>query len=312
VRFLICGIGSIGQRHYKNLRDLGHEVAVCRSGKGGYNEEFIKKFFVDEDDAGRPVTVYTDVFRALDIFAPDGVFICTPNHTHIELALIAARHQKHIFIEKPLSHNLDQLRVLENNCRQYNLVTMIGYNFRFDGVLRSLMDSIKFGEDCLWADVEVQENIADWHPWENYSDSYACWKNKGGGVVLCYSHEIDMIYLMFGKPLKIHAVGGKVTPVRGDAEDMVKVLFEYNRKFFISLHMDFWQRPANHRVTLHRMTGPQTWEYSGRVQDRDQMFVAEVQEFISAIEQKRESLIPLSQGRDVLEICLEIKKQIEA
>jgi len=285
---------------------------VCRSGKGGYNEEFIKKFFIDEEDQGQPVKIYTDIYGGIAEFDPIAVFICTPNHAHIELAIITANHRKHLFIEKPLSHNLDGVRALQSLCKSYDLVTMIGYNFRFDGVLKCLMDGIRYGEDCLWADVEVHENIADWHPWEDYQLSYACWKHEGGGVVLCYSHEIDMIYLMFGKPNKIHAVGGKITPVRGDAEDMVKVLFEYNRGFIVSLHMDFWRRPANHRVTLHKMIGPQTWEYSGRVQDRDQMFVAEIKEFISAIEQKRDSAIPLSQGRDVLEICLEIKKQIEA
>jgi len=206
---------------------------------------------------------------------------------------------------------MDGLLGLNRLCRQNDLVTMVGYNFRFDPVLKSLMDSYCYKGDCLWADVEVHENIADWHPWENYSESYACWKDKGGGVVLCYSHEIDMIYLLFGKPDKIHAVGGKITPIRGDAENMVKVLFEYKEKAIISLHMDFWRRPAFHSFRLHYMGGPQAWEYSGRVQDRDQMFVTEVKEFISAIEEKRESAIPLSQGRDVLEICLEIKKQIE-
>ena len=311
MKFLICGIGSIGQRHYTNLRELGHEVAVCRSGKGGYNEEFIKKFFMDEEDAARPVTIYTNIFDALRIFAPDGVFICTPNHTHIELALIAAKHKKHLFIEKPLSHNMDGVLDLQNFCRHFNLVTMVGYNFRFDKALRCLFDTLGQGEKILWVDVEVHENIADWHPWEKYWESYACWRDKGGGVVLCYSHEIDMIYWFFGYPEKIYAVGGKRTPVLGDAEDMVKVLFEYPHYSFVSLHMDFWRRPANHRVTLHKMAGPQSWEYSGRVQDRDQMFVAEIKEFISAIEEKRESAIPLSQGRDVLEICLEIKKQIE-
>jgi len=312
VRFLICGIGSIGQRHYKNLQSLGHEVAVCRSGKGGYNEEFIKKFFVDEDDAGRSITVYTDIVDALGMFDPTGVFICTPNYTHMDLALLAAGHGKHLFIEKPLFHNLHKVKTLQHYCKVANLTTMIGYNFRFDPVFKCLADTLGHGTPLMWADVSVHENIADWHPWEKYQDSYACWKDKGGGVVLCYSHEIDMIYAMFGKPFKIHAVGGKITPINGDAEDMVKVLFDYGHKFFVSLHMDFWQRPARHEFTLHTMNGPRSWDYSGRVQDRDHMFVAEVQEFISAIEEKRESAIPLRQGRDVLEICLEIKKQIEA
>jgi len=312
MKFLICGIGSIGQRHYKNLQALGHDVAVCRSGKGGYNESFIKEFFIAEEDVGRSVTVYTDIIDALGIFDPTGVFVCTPNHAHMEVALIAANHGKHLFIEKPLSHNLNGLNALRALCKEKNLVTMVGYNFRFDGILNTLRDSHHSGSHHLiCADVKVQENIADWHPWENYSESYACWKDKGGGVVLCYSHEIDMIYWFFGKPQKIHAIGSHITPIRGDAEDMVEVLFGYEG-FMVCLHMDYWRRPAIHRFSLLNFSGPMTWEYTGQVESRDQMFIAEIKEFISAIEEKRESTIPLSQGRDVLEICLEIKKQIEA
>jgi Trk K+ transport system NAD-binding subunit len=43
MKFLICGIGSIGQRHYKNLNSLGHQLALFRAG-GGANAPFIEKF----------------------------------------------------------------------------------------------------------------------------------------------------------------------------------------------------------------------------------------------------------------------------
>jgi len=252
VKFLICGIGSIGQRHYKNLQALGHEVAVCRSGKGGYNEEFIKKFFIDEEDQGRPVKIYTDISTALNIWDPVGVFICTPNHAHIDLAAIAAGHHKHIFIEKPLSHNLDKIDHLERFCRRDHLVTMVGYNLRFHSSIGVFHDYIEKGEcgQPLSCYVEVAESIVDWHPWENYAHSYGPWKQKGGGVVLCMSHDIDYLYWFFGKPKGIHAVGGKLTELIGDAEDTVKVLFGYENGLIVSLHMDYWQKPPVRTMKL--------------------------------------------------------------
>ena len=52
MRFLICGIGSIGQRHYKNLKSLGHEPALFRAG-GGANATFIDKFLSEEQLSGK-------------------------------------------------------------------------------------------------------------------------------------------------------------------------------------------------------------------------------------------------------------------
>jgi len=310
MKFLICGIGSIGQRHYTNLRELGHEVAVCRSGKGGYNEEFIKKFFIDEEDQGRPVKVYTDISTALNIWDPTAVFICTPNFAHIDLALIAARRKKHLFIEKPLSHNLLDLNALQALCKENNLVTMVGYNLRFHSSVGVFHDYVEKGE--CGQPLSCHVDIVDWHPWENYAHSYGPWKQKGGGVVLCMSHDIDYLYWFFGKPKGIHAIGGKLTELVGDAEDTVKVLFDYENGLIVSLDMDYWQKPSVRTIKLLGKKRNALLDYYQFEWDKawDNSFVREVKEFISAIEEERPSAIPLQQGRDVLEICLEIKRQI--
>lgn len=331
MKFIICGIGSIGQRHYKNLKSLGHEIALFRAG-GGANAPFIDKFLSEEKSAGRPVRIYNNFQEAIDDFRPHAVFITNPNSRHLETALLAARSGLHLFIEKPLSHNKKGLKELKALAEKNNLKIMIGYNLRWHPLLIKMKNMVDGGEigRPISAHIEMGENIEDWHPWEDYRQAYAAYKDGGGGAVLCFSHDIDYLYWFFGMPERIQAMGGKITPLVGDAEDMVKALLEYKNKFIVSLHLDYWQRPPQRCFEIIGTKGKITWDYYAKSLtffsresntapviypipenfDRNDMFVDEIKEFISVLNGEKESPIPLQQGMSVLKISLEMKEQI--
>ncbi len=48
--------------------------------------------------------------------------------------------------------------------------------------------------------VDLGEYLPDWHPWEDYRQSYAARADQGGGVVLTLIHELDYLHWLFGKP----------------------------------------------------------------------------------------------------------------
>jgi len=331
MKFLICGIGSIGQRHYKNLISLGHQIALFRIG-GGANAPFIEKFLSEEKSAGRPVKTYYNFQGAIDDFRPDAVFITNPNSRHLETALFAAKSGCNLFIEKPLSHTRDGLEELKTLADEKKLKIMIGYNLRWHPLLVKMKTMVADGVigQPICANIEMGENIEDWHPWEDYREAYAAYKAGGGGAVLCFSHDIDYLYWFFGMPEKIHSVGGKITPLGGDAEDMVKALLEYKNKFIISLHLDYWQRPPRRFFEIIGTKGKITWDYYAKSLtcvsrdsntapaiyrlpenfDRNDMFIDEIKEFISVLNGEKESPIPLQQGMSVLKISLNIKEHI--
>jgi len=331
MKFLICGIGSIGQRHYKNLSSLGHQLALFRAG-GGANAPFIEKFLSEEKSAGRPVKTYYNFHEAIDDFRPDAVFITNPNSKHLETALQAAKSGCNLFIEKPLSHIRDGLEKLKTFADKKKLKIMIGYNLRWHPLLIKMKTMVAEGVigQPICANIEMGENIEDWHPWEDYRQAYAAYKNGGGGAVLCFSHDIDYLYWFFGMPEKIQAVGGKITPLGGDAEDMVKALLKYKKNFIVSLHLDYWQRPPRRYFEIIGTKGKIIWDYYAKnltffsrdsntapaiypvpeTFDRNDMFVNEIKEFISVLNGEKGSPIPLQQGMDVLEISLGIKGQI--
>ncbi len=333
MRFLICGIGSIGTRHYKNLQRLGHETAVLRSGKStGYNSSFVEKFFDEQKIASAPVLAFLDFEEALAAFRPDGVFVTNPNARHLEIALPAARAGKHLFIEKPVAADLAGLDELEALEQKNNLKIMVGYNLRFHPLLARMRELARAGAigRPLAADVQIGESIEDWHPWEAYRASYAPWRKEGGGVARCFSHDIDYLYWFFGYPKKVLAVGGKMSPLEGDAEDMTKSLWEFADGAIASLHLDYWQRPPRRAFEIIGTQGALRWDYYAQTLalqphdkgskheiwhtsegfDRNDMFMAEIRDFIAAIRENRKPAITLRDGREVLEIVLDITRQL--
>ncbi len=101
MKFLVCGLGSIGRRHLKNLMALGEEdIVLLRSHHTTLPEEDLAAFPAE-----------TDMAEALKKFKPEAVIVANPTALHLDLAIPAARAGCSILLEKPISNTL--LRVGE-------------------------------------------------------------------------------------------------------------------------------------------------------------------------------------------------------
>src|SRR5882762_11946682 len=75
--------------------------------------------------------------------------------------------------------------------------------------------------------VEVGEYLPHWHKYEDYRQMYASIARLGGGVVLSQIHELDSIYSLFGVPKRIFALGGHLSSLEIDVEDVASSLLDY-------------------------------------------------------------------------------------
>ena len=98
---LFIGLGSIGQRHLRILKNLGkYNFIAVRSGKGKTTASEL----VD--------TEYSDI-KELSGIGIDGAVISNPTSLHVETAIETAMLGIPMFIEKPLGKNLDRIYELE-------------------------------------------------------------------------------------------------------------------------------------------------------------------------------------------------------
>ena len=56
----------------------------------------------------------------------DAVIITTPDHTHFAATMIAMELGIHVYVEKPLAHNVWQLRTLKKAAQYYKVISQMG------------------------------------------------------------------------------------------------------------------------------------------------------------------------------------------
>ncbi len=56
----------------------------------------------------------------------DAVMVTTPDHMHAPIAMAAMEQGKHVYVEKPLTHDIYEARMLTEAAKKYKVVTQMG------------------------------------------------------------------------------------------------------------------------------------------------------------------------------------------
>ncbi len=251
MKFLVVGLGGIGQRHVRNLRAIvGSEADIAayrvRRDSPALDDRLQVEAGIDVE-AKYGVRAVTDLDAAL-ADGPDAVLVCNPTSLHMDVALRAAEAGCGLFIEKPLSHDQGQVGELIRLVEARGLVALVGYQMRFHPCLLRLRELLaeKAVGRIVAVHVEVGEYLPGWHTYEDYRQMYASRADLGGGVILAQIHELDYVYWLFGFPRRVFALGGHLSGLEIDVEDVVSALFECvvdDRPVPVHVHQDYLQRP---------------------------------------------------------------------
>ena len=337
MRALVVGLGAIGQRHARNLRTLlgdDLELSALRSGRGG-GVVVTERLTIGE---GRPEDdcnggVFTNLDDALAP-APDAVFVCNPTRLHVPVALAAINAGASVFIEKPLADELTGVDDLVAAAQRRNALVAVGCQLRFHPALQRLQSLINDGAlgRLIAVHVEQGEYLPAWHPYEDYRQSYAARRDLGGGVVLTQIHELDYVQWLFGLPARVFATGGQLGSLDVDVEDTASALLNCTvagRNLPVHVHLDYLQRPARRtcRVVGEEGTiavdlrGPTlTWTDAsgGKVEhddfpghDRNDMFLAEVADFLECLRSGARPAVGLDHAAGTLRLALAMRQSLE-
>ena len=64
------------------------------------------------------------MFEKADDF--DAVLVATPDHTHAVIAMMALKHRKHVYCEKPLTRTVFEARAIGEEARKAGVITQMG------------------------------------------------------------------------------------------------------------------------------------------------------------------------------------------
>jgi predicted dehydrogenase len=321
MKICIAGFGSIGRRHFRNLQLLGvKDIILYRTNKSTLPDDEIKN-----------IPVETDFQKVLDQ-KPDALFVANPTALHMDVALPAAKQGCHIFMEKPISHNLDQVKELIEVSKASGAKIFVGFQFRFHPglmLISSLLKEEAIGQvvnfNCRWG-----EYLPDWHPWEDYRKSYTSRKDLGGGVVNTLSHPLDYLAWLFGKVTAVQAYVQHTSPLELEVEDTADAILQFVNGLSGTVHLDYLQRPPQHTLEIVGMEGTIRWDNAdGHVKvyrvenkqwetlqiaenfDRNELFLSETQHFLAVCSGKAEPSCNLEDGIHAQQLALAIHKSSE-
>ena len=153
------GIGGMGGANLKNLESQ-NIVALCdvdpEFAAGTINRYPKAKLYVD----------YREMLeKQQDI---DGVLIATPDHTHAVISLAAIRAGKHVYCQKPLTHNVYEARVLAQAAKEAKVATQMG-------IQGHSMEGLRLA--CEWIQAGVIGEVREVDAWCDLS--YYPWGHAG-------------------------------------------------------------------------------------------------------------------------------------
>lgn len=133
-RIAVIGAGYWGNNIIRNLKMMGFLSGICDIDANRAKE--------------RAAHFETKVFSMRELMLDknvDAVVLATPSHTHHFLGHQVLLHNKHLFVEKPLSYKHDEAIELIQLARHQRKKLMIGHILRYHPAFIKLLEAVKSG-----------------------------------------------------------------------------------------------------------------------------------------------------------------------
>ena len=144
INVAVIGAHAQGKGHFEDAvenKHGGQAVAVCDA-----DMEVTNARVADAAKKNVKIAGYQDYRKLLENKDIDAVIIATPNHLHSLIAIAALQAGKHVYVEKPVSHNIHEGRLLAQHAAKHsNLICQHGMQRRSDDVWLKINDFIKTG-----------------------------------------------------------------------------------------------------------------------------------------------------------------------
>ncbi len=231
VNVAVVGAGSIGTRHQRILRQLGHQVFVI--------------------SAKSPNAEFRSLAEALESQPFDYVVIASQTSQHFVdfSTLISSNFNGKVLIEKPLFEKPHRLAV-----HAFSFAA-VGYNLRFHPAIVWLKATLPQLGKLSSANIYVGQYLPTWRPNCDYKHSSSARDISGGGALRDLSHELDIAQHLFGDWQHVTALGGKFSDLEIETSDTYSILMHTTNCHAVSIQMNYLDRIKQRYITINGNNG---------------------------------------------------------
>ncbi len=137
-KIAVIGLGFMGAKWSRLIAESGLidlaavsdvRVDVAKQLASAYDAEFVPE---PMEAAGRA--------------GVDGVVVCTPEHLHVEVAMMAIESGKALAVEKPIAHTLEDAELIRDRADEAGVPVLAGHVLRFEPRYAAIREAIENGE----------------------------------------------------------------------------------------------------------------------------------------------------------------------
>jgi len=312
-KLLVVGCGSIGERHIRCLGSC-EEVQVTPCDPRAERLQQMQDLYGTQPGPSDYAEADLDEF--------DAVLICTPSDQHIPQSQRAVEHNCHVFVEKPMSVNMEGVDELIDSAAQRDLVLQVGYTLRHHPLLQRANELIERGAigTVYMADIHCGAYIADARP--EYAGLYWAHRATGGGVLYNASHELDLIQWFLGPVAEVSCMAEHFKlDVDADVDDGAVLAMRTESGALVNMFCNDIQRNYKRggqiigaegtveysydesRVSLYD-AGTRKWTHEQRQYERDDFYINQMRNFCAAIRRQQQPAVTGEDGRLALATAL--------
>ncbi len=246
MNILVVGLGSIGRRHTRLLKERGDvEVFVAEPIAANIDRAM--------SEAG-PVRAFSSLEEALDKETFDIVMIATPHTMHAAQAIRCLEAGCNVFCEKPMSDTLESAAAMQDAARKSGKILGIAYMQHFNPLVLKMKQNIESG---VYGNIlHFSSNVGTYITLMNSVSRHQM--TTVGSLYMDNIHDLDLLCWYLGKlPVSVRASGFR----GGDLElssdpnvSDVEIVFEGN--LLANIHFDYIQFPQVH---TNHIVGDKAW-----------------------------------------------------
>lgn len=230
---LIIGLGSMGRRRIRNLRELGIVDPI------GFDVREDRREAVGAEFGIRTV-------ESLDALAgaPGTVIISTWPQHHREMLEWCASVGAHAFVEASVSGRDEaaKMRAIADSSPTVMVPSCTMRYFRGPTRVRELVAQGAIGRPMLLTH-HVGQWLPDWHPWEGIEEYYVS-NRATGGCREIVPFEFTWLNEVFGDPVALSCRRGRVSDLAADIDDHYHSVVEFPGGLLGAVTIEVLSRPT--------------------------------------------------------------------
>jgi predicted dehydrogenase len=228
IRIGVIGYGYWGPNIVRNLLSIDgfHVQTVCDK-----NPQSLARV----SQAYPSVATTLDPQDVLEASNIDAVAIVTPVWSHFELAKAALKNRKHVFVEKPFTHNSQQAEELIELADRQNLKIMVDHTFLFTGAVKKIRELVDDG------------SLGDLYYYDSLRVNLGLFQHDVNVIWDLAPHDLSIMdYIIRETPTAIVATGE--SHLNGH-EDVAFITVYFPRNIIAHINVN-WLSPVKVRTTL--------------------------------------------------------------